>query len=32
LKDATVKAKKGSTKTLIDSGAMKNSIRYVVHK
>lgn len=32
LKPATVKAKKGSTKTLIDSGAMKNSIRYVVHK
>jgi hypothetical protein len=32
LSEATVKAKKGSTKTLIDSGAMKNSIRYVVHK
>ncbi len=32
LKPATVKAKKGSTKTLIDSGAMKQSIRYVIHK
>lgn len=32
LKDSTVKAKRGSTKTLIDSGAMVNSIRYVVHK
>lgn len=32
LKPATVKAKKGSTKTLIDSGAMIGSIRYVVHK
>jgi hypothetical protein len=31
LADSTVKAK-GSTKTLIDSGAMVNSIRYVVHK
>jgi len=32
LADSTIKAKKGSTKTLIDSGAMRNSIRYVVHK
>jgi len=31
LAESTVKAK-GSTKTLIDSGAMVNSIRYVVHK
>jgi hypothetical protein len=32
LKDATAKAKKGSYKTLIDSSAYVNSIRYVVHK
>lgn len=32
LKDATAKAKKGSYKTLIDSGALKGSIRYIVHK
>jgi HK97 gp10 family phage protein len=31
LSESTIKAK-GSTKTLIDSGAMVNSIRYVVHK
>jgi hypothetical protein len=31
LAESTIKAK-GSTKTLIDSGAMVNSIRYVVHK
>lgn len=32
LADSTIRAKKGSTKTLIDSGAMVNSIKYVVHK
>lgn len=32
LAQSTIDAKKGSTKTLIDSGAMVNSIRYVVHK
>jgi len=32
LADSTIAAKKGSTKTLIDSGSMVNSIRYVVHK
>jgi hypothetical protein len=32
LADSTIAAKKGSTKTLIDSGSMANSIRYVVHK
>lgn len=32
LADSTIKKKKGSTKTLIDSGALRNSIRYVVHK
>jgi hypothetical protein len=32
LKDATIKKKFGSTRTLIDSGAMKNSILAIVHK
>jgi len=32
LAQSTIDAKKGSTKTLIDSGALKGSIRYVVHK
>lgn len=32
LADSTVKAKKGSTKTLVDSSAMVNSIKHLIRK
>ena len=32
LADSTIKAKKGSSKTLVDTGAMLNSIKHIIRK